>query len=153
MSKKTSKKLSPILLAEDQPDDIFFMRSALEKAGIPNPLHVVRDGQEAIDYLEGEGQFANRDVYPLPRLLLLDLKMPRLDGFDVLDWLASCPELNDLAVVILSSSAMEPDRSRARRMGADDYLTKPSAIDELVKLVQDLHVRWISEAQETSAGS
>src|SRR5260370_9232565 len=96
---------SVILLAEDRYDDIFLIRRAFEKGGLLNPLQVVRNGEEVVAYLKGEGKFANRAEYPLPQLLLLDLKMPLMDGFDVLPWLRPHPSLRALRIDVLTSSA------------------------------------------------
>src|SRR6266480_4275505 len=93
-----------ILLAEDREDEVMLLRRAFAKAKFLNPLHVVANGEEAIAYLQGEGKYASRDEYPLPSLLLLDLKMPRKDGFQVLDWIRHQPELSALRVVVLTSS-------------------------------------------------
>src|SRR5690349_8161125 len=93
-----------ILLAEDREDDIILVQKAFEKGGIHNPLFVVRDGQDAIDYLSGVFPFSDRDRFPNPGLLLLDLKMPRVDGFEVLRWLKTQPNLAPLRVVVLTSS-------------------------------------------------
>src|SRR5438874_8305913 len=93
-----------ILLVEDREDDITLIRRAFERAKIPNPLQVVRDGSEAISYLAGERKFSNRAEYHLPALVLLDLKMPGVDGFEVLRWLRLQPELRSLLVVVLTSS-------------------------------------------------
>jgi CheY-like chemotaxis protein len=132
---------SPILLAEDEEDDIFIMRRALRKAGITNPLQIVRNGQEAIWYLKGEGQFADRKAHPWPCLLLLDLRMPLMDGFDVLAWLQRRRRPKDLLVAILSSSKHEADVLRASELGADAFWAKPQAFEELVEIVRQFHER------------
>jgi CheY-like chemotaxis protein len=121
-----------ILLAEDDDNDIFFMRRALQKAEINCPLHVVRNGQETLDYLGGAGPFADRERYPLPAILFLDLKMPFVDGFDVLAWVRSQSPLKDLPVVVLTSSSEDRDRRRASELGAKAYCVKPPA-SEMVK--------------------
>ena len=133
-----------ILLAEDQPDDVFLMRLALQKAAILSPLFVARDGQEAIEYLSGEGAYANRLNYPLPHLLLLDLKMPRRSGFDVLEWLQAHPELKELPVIVLSSSNLEEDICKAKKLGAADFKVKPSDLGDLITLVREIHTRWLN---------
>src|SRR5205085_6420287 len=92
-----------ILIAEDREDDVLLIRRSLEKAVVPNPIQIVRNGEETIAYLTGEGKFANRDEYPLPGLLLLDLKMPRTDGFEVLSWIRQQPGLRALRVIVLTS--------------------------------------------------
>jgi len=134
---------APILLAEDDDNDVFLLRRALAKAGLPNQLVVARDGQEAIDYLAGAHPFGDRSRYPLPGLVLLDLKMPRINGFDVLAWKAARAQFNGLPVVVLSSSSQESDIEKARQMGAADYQMKPAAFEELVNLLKTLNARWM----------
>ena len=95
-------RMRPILLAEDSHDDAFVVRSTLKRAGVLNPVHVVTDGAKAVAYLQGEGIYADRDLFPLPDVLLLDLKMPKLSGFDVLEWWRSQPQLSNMLVVVLS---------------------------------------------------
>src|SRR5437870_10171701 len=102
-----------VLLAEDDPDDILLTQIAFEKARLANPLQVVRDGEEAIAYLKGEGHFADRHRFPLPILLLLDLKMPKVNGFQVLEWLRHDPHLKRLPVAVMTSSDHDPDADRA----------------------------------------
>src|SRR6476646_8435725 len=93
-----------ILLVEDQEDDIYLIRKAFKKAGVLNPIHVVRDGEEAIEYLSGEGRFENRAEHPLPELIMLDLKMPRLNGFQVLQWIRQQTDFGAIPVIVLTSS-------------------------------------------------
>src|SRR5512133_3063139 len=116
----------PILLAEDEPHDVFFMRRAFEQAGVANPLQSVADGAEAIDYLSGTGQYADRRRYPLPCLLVTDIKMPKVDGFDLLAWLQTQPQFKDLPRLVISSSCHEKDLKRSLGLGALAYFTKPS---------------------------
>ena len=125
-----------ILLAEDDDNDVFFMRRALQKAGIEFPLQVVHDGQEALDYLNGEGKFSNREQHPLPSVLLLDLKMPFLGGFEVLTWIGSQSSLKGLPVVVLTSSAEERDRRKAAELGAKAYFVKPPKPETLKEILQ-----------------
>lgn len=117
-----------ILLAEDDENDVFFMRRALRKAEVTFPMHLVTNGQEALDYLRGAGKFSDRDQYPLPSIMLLDLKMPFVDGFEVLTWISSQPSLTEIPVVVLTSSAEERDRQKAAELGAKAYFVKPPAI-------------------------
>src|ERR1019366_5022861 len=113
-----------ILVAEDDPTDAYFFQRAFKRAGIPVTLHFVRDGQEVIDYLEGKGQFADRTAHPLPQLALLDLNMPRLDGFDVLEWMRKQPAFSGLELVIFSSSDEPKHINQAYGLGANSYLVK-----------------------------
>jgi CheY-like chemotaxis protein len=137
--------LPPILAAEDEDSDAFMLRYAFEKAGIPNRLIIVDDGRAATDYLSGQPPYENRAEHPLPALLLLDLKMPRMSGFDVLSWLAERPELRDLPAFILSSSAADADIRRARALGARNYFVKPHDIREFVGIVRSLPIAQVTE--------
>jgi CheY-like chemotaxis protein len=139
-----------ILVAEDDTADAFFFQRAFKRAGIPITLHFVHDGREAIDYLEGAGKFADRDEHPLPRLLLLDLKMPRLDGFDVLEWIRQRPDLQHLEVIIFSGSDDPGDRKHAEALGAHAYLVKPHSIEEMNNLVGRFKRQW-PEADQRAA--
>ena len=144
MTFSTPSVLPLILLAEDDNDDVLLMRRALKKSAIENPVFVAHDGQEAIDYLEGEGPYADRTTYPLPGLLLLDLKMPRVDGFDVLAWVQDHAAFNDLPTVVLSGSDLEEDVVKAKKLGADDYRVKPGEPANLTEMVHQLHSRWLT---------
>jgi len=132
-----------ILLAEDEDTDAIMFRFAMKTAGLKFPLVIARDGQEAVDYLAGEGRFHDRLQYPLPSLLILDLKMPRLTGFDVLDWLKSRPDLLNLPAVVLSSSSYPEDIERAQKLGAREYFIKPHSLAELSKVLQSAINRWL----------
>jgi CheY-like chemotaxis protein len=132
-----------VLLCEDDPDDVLLTQIAFEKARLVNPLQIVRDGEEAIAYLRGDGRFANRTRFPFPILLLLDLKMPKLDGFYVLAWLRDHPQSRPLPVAIMTSSDHDPDISRAYELGAESYLIKPPNAEALLALVQRLRAYWL----------
>ncbi len=138
-----SRYRATVLLAEDDPDDVLLTQIAFEKARLANPLMVVRDGEEAIAYLKGEGIYSDREKYPLPILLLLDLKMPKLTGFQVLEWLQTQPQLSQLPVAIMTSSDFDPDVNRAYELGANSYLVKPPDAGALLALVQRLHAYWL----------
>jgi CheY-like chemotaxis protein len=143
----------PILLAEDDRNDVFLMRRAFDNAGYLNPLVVVHNGMEAVQYLHGEGQYAERDKFPLPGLLLLDLKMPLMDGFDVLAWLRERPQFNSLPVVVLTSSKLDSDIGKSREMGVYDYRVKPHRFEDLVRLLDDVRKCWLDERfNQFSAG-
>jgi len=132
-----------VLLVEDDPDDVLLTQVAFEKARLANPLQVVRDGEEAISYLGGVGKYRNRDRFPLPILVLLDLKMPKVDGFQVLEWLRTRPQFTGLHVAIMTSADNDPDISRAYSLGAESYLIKPPDAKELLALVQRIHAYWM----------
>ena len=137
-----------ILVAEDDPTDAYFFQRAFRRAGLPVTLHFVRDGEEVIDYLQGSGSFADRTLHPLPQLVLLDLNMPRLDGFQVLAWVRSQPRLNDLQIVMFSSSDEPKDIHRAHALGANSYLVKPHSMDELMALVGRFKKFWLENTPE-----
>jgi CheY-like chemotaxis protein len=143
------RKRAAILVAEDDENDVFFLRRAIERAGLANPVFVSHDGQEAINYLQGAPPYDDRAQYPLPGLLLLDLKMPRVNGFDVLSWLAGRPDLKEICVVVLSSSCHEEDVRRARDLGAHDFKTKPSEFENLIELMRDLQKQWLPQQVTT----
>ena len=134
-----------ILLAEDDKNEVFLMRRGLEKAGVPNPLFVVENGREVIDYLAGNSQYSDRDKYPLPGLMLLDLKMPWMDGFDVLKWLRDHGEFDTMPVVVLTSSKLQADVDKSRQLGVYDYRVKPHGFEDLVRLLDDVRQCWLDE--------
>ena len=142
-----------ILLAEDDENDILLVRRAFNQANILNPLQVVRDGQQAIAYLGGEGIYADRTQFPVPTLLLLDLKMPRKNGFDVLEWIRSQPELRCLRVIVLTTSESIRDVNRAYQLGANSFLVKPADFDQFLAVIRALqgYWLWVSEAPQLGA--
>ena len=139
-----------ILQVEDDRNDWFFLRHAFRAVGITYPLQIARDGQEAIDYLSGTGEFADRTRFPLPCLLFLDLKMPRKDGFEVLTWIRKHSDLGRLTVIMFSSSRREHDIERAYRLGANSFLVKPSNLEELLELAKHIKGYWLHFHQMTS---
>jgi len=140
---KTMLDQAPILLAEDDQNDVYLMRQAFAAAAILNPLIVVNNGREAVEYLGGKGTYAQREKYPLPALILLDLKMPWMDGFDVLKWLRRRPEFHSLPAVILTSSKLQSDMDQSRLMGVYDYRVKPHNLAGLVTLLEDIRKCWL----------
>lgn len=132
-----------ILLAEDDDNDVLLLKRAFKEAGIGNPLHVACDGQETIDWLSGVERFTDRQQFPLPCLWILDLKMPRQTGIDVLRWLRQQPVLQCLPVIILSSSAHRHDIERAYQLGASAFVIKPSGNDERKQFAQSLKAFWL----------
>jgi len=130
------------LLVEDNQDDVALIKRAFKKSGIFNPIQVVSNGLEAMQYLDGAGRFADRHRFPFPKLLLLDLKMPGVDGFEVLDWITRRPALRGLRVVVLSSSSARADIGRAYEMGACSFLVKPVDFNELCRMTVAIEGYW-----------
>jgi CheY-like chemotaxis protein len=139
--------LSPFLVVEDNPDDALLVGRAFRQAKVLNPLHVVSSGEEALDYLRGQGKFKNREEFPLPGVVLLDLKMPGLDGFELLSWIRQSPELRKMRVVVLSSSDDMRDVNRAYQLGANSFLIKPADFERFVEISQALNGCWMWMAQ------
>ncbi len=132
-----------ILLVEDNEDDIALTLRAFQKAKIANPVVIARDGVEALDYLFGTGTYAGRDVSQLPAAILLDLKLPRVDGFEVLRRLRSDPNTRMVRTVILTSSREELDVHQSYELGACSYIRKPVDFNKFVEAVSTLGVYWL----------
>jgi CheY-like chemotaxis protein len=132
----------PILLVEDDPNDVWLVKHAFQSANIGNPLRIVNDGQEAIDYLKGNGAYSDRGAFPLPKLVLLDLKMPRLNGFDVIGWMRRHYPWKLTPIIILSSSALPQDVNRAYELGANAYMVKPADYRALERLFRTIADFW-----------
>lgn len=132
-----------VLLVEDDPNDVLLVKRAFRIAGANAPIKVVNDGQAAVDYLAGHGIYVDRTTHPLPSLLLLDLKLPRKSGHEVLEWLRNQPALNRMPVVVLTSSKESKDVHRAYDLGANSYLVKPVAFADLLKMAQTLDLYWL----------
>ena len=143
-----------ILLAEDDPNDVLLIERAFQRTHVANPLQVVRDGEEALAYLSGQGPFADRERHPLPVLMLMDLKMSRKSGLEVLEWVRQQPGLKRLPIVVLTSSNQSPDINRAYELGANSYLVKPAGFDSLLELVKNLDMYWLilNEKPELDGG-
>lgn len=139
-----ARLMSPvsILIADDDAQDAMLVRMAAQKAASGLRLECVSDGEQAIDYLLGRARYADRKTHPFPRMMLLDLKMPRLSGFDVLDFVRREPELRCLPIVIFSSSDDPKDIKRAYAAGANSYLCKPHSTDDLSALLKALEEYW-----------
>jgi CheY-like chemotaxis protein len=136
--------IRPVLYAEDEEDDTFFLQRAFAQVGVEQKLIVVPDGQEAINYCAGAGQYSNREEHPLPCLLLLDLNMPRKSGLEVLKWVRSEPSISTLPVIVLTSSLHDADIHRAYVQGANAYLVKPSDPGDLLAIVKTLKDFWLT---------
>jgi two-component system response regulator len=137
-------KPAHILLVEDNRMDVELTLDAFNEAKLQNTIQVASDGQEALDYLFGRGKFADRQTYPKPNLVLLDLKLPGIDGFEVLRQIKSTPILKRLPVVILTSSKEEGDRALSYDRGANSYLVKPVSFDGFLGVVQQIEGYWLS---------
>ncbi len=135
--------MKTILQVDDDPNDVCLLQHALKKAGVANPVQVVSDGQEAIDYLRGAGKFSDREKFPVPCLLLMDLKLPHVMGLDVLRWIRTQPG-TPLMVIMLTASAAEADISEAYRLGANAFLTKPSEAGKLEDMVRAIKAFWLT---------
>jgi CheY-like chemotaxis protein len=135
--------MQTLLLVEDNEDDQFIMKRALERAGVVNPLIILEDGRKAIDYLAGAGQFRDRSQYPLPALIFLDLKLPLKSGLEVLQWTREQRELQTIVVVVLTSSDRPSDIKAAYQAGANSYLVKPPTATELAELAKSFKWYWL----------
>jgi len=136
--------IRPILHVEDSEEDVFLLRYAFQRADIKTPVQVVEDGQQAIEYLAGIGKFADRQEFPLPCLVLLDLKLPHKMGLEVLEWIRQQPALKSLVVIILSSSVHEGDLRRAYQLGANAFLVKPSSANTMAEMCKALNHFWLT---------
>ena len=132
-----------ILLVEDNEDDVFLMKRALKSAGITNPLRIMEDGQRAIDYFSGTGEFADRGQYPIPAIVFLDLKLPIKMGLDVLAWIRAREEFATLVVVVLTSSNESSDVKRAYGLRANSYVVKPPTAEQLLDLAKAFKWYWL----------
>lgn len=142
-----------ILLIEDDINDALLLRRAFAKAGVQNSIVQLEDGDAAIAYLSGTGEYAEREHYPLPCLILLDLKLPRRSGLEVLAWIREQPGLKRIPVVVLTSSQQSHDINRAYDLGANSYLVKPVGFDTLLKMAHALNLYWLlfNKAGDTEA--
>jgi len=131
-----------VLIAEDDADDAVLLQEAFRYAKLDHQAVWVKDGQEVLDYLCGKPPYDGRRQNPAPDLLILDLKMPRLDGYGVLRWLRGQPAVR-IPVVVLGSSVFEADKERTRELGAKEHYLKPLGFDDLVRLVMELDARWL----------
>jgi CheY-like chemotaxis protein len=131
-----------VLWVEDDADDVLLIGRAIQKAGLPNPS-LVRDGREAVEYLSGSGKYADRLAYPFPSIVLLDLKLPKMSGFEVLQWIRERPELCRIPVIMFTSSREMSDVDRAYSIGANAYLLKSVDHTNLVEALTKVHAFWM----------
>jgi CheY-like chemotaxis protein len=137
-----SSENETILLVEDNEDDVFALRRAIKKAGVTNPLRVATDGQQAIDYLAATIDASKLASNPMPFLVLLDLKLPYRDGFEVLEWIRGQPHLKQVMVVMLTGSDERRDHLQAYALGARSYLVKPAHAEDIKRLLESLQTHW-----------
>jgi CheY-like chemotaxis protein len=142
-----------ILLVEDNPKDVFLIQRALRKAESITPMQVVSDGDAAVQYLSGDLPYNDRTLYPLPAVVLLDLKLPRRSGAEVLMWIRQQPELKRLPVVVLTSSREYADINRIYDLGANAYIVKPVDFDQLVNIIKTLNLHWIRYNEKPYLGT
>ena len=135
-----------ILYVEDEEADVLLLRLGFKRARLPNPIHNAVDGVQAIDYLAGNGPFADRSQHPLPSLVLLDLNLPKKSGFEVLRWAREQPQFSSLPMVIYTSSVGLTDKTTARLLGATDFLVKRGDVNHISELAQSLAGRWLSQS-------
>lgn len=142
-----------ILVIDDEPDAILLLKRALAKAGVTNPVHDVNDGDQALAYLKGEAPYSDRSAHPLPHWILLDLKLPRLSGLQVLQWIKSQPQLRCLPIVVLTSSKEKNDVQAAYLHGANSYLVKPASLHALTAVMEAFRAYWLghNEPPEVTA--
>jgi len=131
-----------VLVADDDPRDLQIMHLAIKRNGVVAEIHEVHDGEQVIDYLRGENDFADRGRHPFPDLLMLDLKMPKMDGLEVLGWLRKRPEYHRLPTIMLSGSGLEKDVEEAYRRGAATYFSKPASFKEFQELIKSVIDYW-----------
>ncbi len=132
-----------ILLVEDDANDVLLIRHAFRKAEVMVTVQIASDGDQAVAYLSGEGEYADRSRYPLPGLVLLDVKLPRRSGHEVLEWIRAKPVLRRIPVVVLTSSDVPDDRNRAYDLGASSYLVKPSGTSDRNEMVRLMGLYWL----------
>lgn len=139
-----------VLLVEDDSNDVLLIERAFHRANLDLPITIVRDGDEAVDYLIGQGQYGDRLQYPMPTLILLDLKLPRRSGLEVLGWLRAQPILRRIPVVVLTSSREHVDVDSAYEMGVNSYLVKPVTFSALESMIGALNSYWVEVNQYPS---
>jgi CheY-like chemotaxis protein len=140
---ENKREADVILVAEDDENHAFLIQRAFKQACLLNPVHFVEDGEQAVAYLKGEGKYSNREEFPLPCLLLLDLKMPNMNGFEVLEWIRQQPSLAPLRVIVLTTSGSTSDINRAYQLGANSFLTKPLDFRDFVQLSAAIKGYWV----------
>lgn len=136
-----------MLLVEDDPSHRLLIRKSLENHGVSNDVNEVEDGQEALDYIYGVGVYADRKKYPMPDIVILDIKMPRMDGFGVLERLKSDPKMKRIPVIMLTTSSRDEEIAKGYECGANAYVTKPLDFEDFAKKLHDLKMFWVLTAE------
>ena len=139
-----------VLYVEDNADDFDLFKLASSKCGTPFNLQHVADGEQAVAYLSSAGNYVDREEFPFPDLVLLDLKIPRLDGFEVLQWIRTNPPTRTLPVVVLAGSSFRADIRRALELGANSYAAKPAKFEELQVLIDQITDVWLAREKVSS---
>ena len=134
-----------ILIVEDNEDDLYILKRAFRLAAVPNPLHHVENGQQAIDYLQGIGSYEDRTAHPLPSLILLDLKLPVKPGLAVLAWAKAQAAIKGIIIVILTSSSEDTDIALAYKLGVNAFLVKPTGAEKMKEIVMALDSFWLKQ--------
>lgn len=134
--------LARLLIVEDEPHDVEFLRRALTRSGVVTPIHDVENGEQALGYLQGLGRYADRAAFPLPRLIITDLKMPQMNGIELLRWIQAHPAYRAIPTIVLSSSTNESDVNAAFEAGARGYMVKPVGFDQLLQLAKVIADYW-----------
>ena len=139
------EKSDTIMVVDDSKDDQILLHEAFILAGVTNPMRDMYDVEDALDYLSGRSEFGDRERWPLPCVIIIDLVMPVVDGFALLEWLQRKPQFYRVPKIVLAGEAREKDEQRARELGACAYFSKPSQLGDLVKLVVQIDEEWISK--------
>jgi len=137
-----AKDRPTLLIVEDNEDDIFFVERIFKQIGARCELRFARDGIEAVEYLSGKGAFQDRAKYPMPTIILMDLKMPRRNGFEVLEWMHNQEEIRLIPTIVVTSSTLQEDVTRAYRLGANAVMNKPVDKDSLLQMLKSFHIYW-----------
>ncbi len=141
-----------ILIVDDDENDIFFAKRAFTEINVHCTFQVLKNGQEAVDYLSGHGPYADRAKFPLPMMILMDLKMPIMDGFQVLEWLRQRPGIKVIPTLVFSSSDIPSDITRAYELGANSFMTKSVTYDGLLLKLQTLSQYWLEHCKHPNVG-
>jgi CheY-like chemotaxis protein len=131
-----------ILLVEDDENDATLVQLAFQKNNIRNRVKWAKNGLEAVAYLNGDGEYADRQAFPFPEVLIIDLKMPRMSGLELLTWLREHPDYRVIPTIIMTASRLDADIEKAYSLGANTYMVKPASLDELARMVKVTHEYW-----------